>query len=66
LQNNGFEVKNIAETISLTIERDNDKKYLSIFTIARNNGMNIKMMTPYRQSLEDVFLDEIAKTKMEI
>jgi len=66
LQNNGFEVKKIAETISLTIERDNDKKYLSIFTIARNNGMNIRMMTPYRQSLEDVFLDEIAKTNMEI
>jgi len=66
LQNNGFEVKKIAETISLTIERDNDKKYLSVFTIARNNGMNIRMMTPYRQSLEDVFLDEIAKTNMEI
>ena len=65
LQNNGFEVTNSAETISLNIERDNEKKYLSIFTIARDNGMNIRMMTPYRQSLEDVFLDEIAKTKME-
>ncbi|GAH60953.1 unnamed protein product, partial [marine sediment metagenome] len=33
--------------------------------IARNNGMNIRMMTAYQQSLEDVFLDEIAKNQME-
>ena len=65
LQNNGFEVINAAEIISFNIERDDDKKYLSIFKIARNNGMNIRMMTTYRQSLEDVFLDEIAKNQIE-
>jgi ABC-2 type transport system ATP-binding protein len=65
LENNGFEVTNVAETVSLNIEKDDDKKYLSIFKIAQNNGMNIRMMIPYIQSLEDVFLDEIAKTQME-
>ncbi len=65
LQNNGFEVTNATEIISFNIERDDDKKYLSIFKIARNNGMNIRMMTTYRQSLEDVFLNEIAKNKLE-
>ncbi len=65
LQNNGFEVTNATEIISLNIERDNDKKYLSIFKIAQNNGMNIRMMTTHRQSLEDVFLNEIAKNQME-
>ena len=52
----------------MNIERDDDKKYLSIFKIARNNGMNIRMMTTYRQSLEDVFLkltrDEPAHPEM--
>lgn len=65
LQENGYEVTNIAEMISLNVERKDDKKYLSIFHLARNNGMNIRMMTTYRQSLEDVFLDEIAKNQME-
>ena len=65
LQENDFEVTNVAETISCIIERENDKKYLSIFNIARNNGMNIRMMTAYQQSLEDLFVDEIAKNQME-
>ncbi|MFX0072091.1 MAG: ABC transporter ATP-binding protein [Candidatus Hermodarchaeota archaeon] len=65
LQNNGFEVSTANEIISVNIERDDDKKYLSIFKLARNNGMNIRMMTTYRQSLEDVFLNEIAKDQME-
>ncbi len=65
LQDNGFEVTNIAEIISLNVEREDGKKYLSIFHLARNNGMNIRMMTSYRRSLEDVFLDEIAKNQME-
>ncbi|MFX1257681.1 MAG: ABC transporter ATP-binding protein [Promethearchaeota archaeon] len=65
LQDNGFEVTNVAETISLNIEREDDKKYLSIFKIARNNGMNIRMMTTYQQSLEEIFLDEIAKNQKE-
>jgi ABC-2 type transport system ATP-binding protein len=65
LQQNGFEVTNATEIISLNIEREDDKKYLLIFKIARNNGMNIRMMTAYRQSLEDVFLNEIAKNQME-
>lgn len=51
--------------INFNIEREDDKKYLSIFKIAQNNGMYIRMMTPYRQSLEDVFIDEIAKNQME-
>ncbi len=65
LEDNGFEVTNIAKMISLNIEREDEKKYLSIFHLARNNGMNIRMMTSYKQSLEDVFLDEIAKNQME-
>ena len=65
LQDNGFEVTNIAEMISLNVEREDGKKNLSIFHLARNNGMNIRMMTTYHQSLEDVFLDEIAKNQME-
>jgi ABC-2 type transport system ATP-binding protein len=65
LQNNGFEVTKTAEIISFNIEQDDYKKYISVFKIARNNGMNIRMMTTYRQSLEDVFLNEIAKNKME-
>ncbi len=65
LQENDFEVIDIDETISCNIEREDEKKYLSIFNIARNNGMNIRMMTAYQQSLEDIFLDEIAKNEME-
>ncbi|MFX1442768.1 MAG: ABC transporter ATP-binding protein [Promethearchaeota archaeon] len=65
LQNNGFEVINAAEIISFNIERDDYKKYLLIFKLARNNGMNIRMMSSYRQSLEEVFLNEIAKNQME-
>jgi ABC-type multidrug transport system ATPase subunit len=66
LRDNGFEVTDVTEIISLNIERDNDQKYLSIFKIARNNGMNIRMMSAYRQSLEEVFLHEIEKNQMEI
>jgi ABC-type multidrug transport system ATPase subunit len=65
LKNNGFDVTNAAEIISFNIERDDDKKYLSIFKIARDNGMNIRMMTAFRQTLEDVFLNEIAKNQIE-
>ena len=65
LRDNGFEVTSVTEMIGLNVEREDDKKYLSIFNIARNNGMNIRMMTAYYQSLEDVFLDEIAKNQME-
>ncbi len=65
LQNNGFEVTDIGKVISLNIDREDDEKYISIFNIARDNGMNIRMMTSYQQSLEDVFLDEIAKNQME-
>jgi len=63
LQENDFEITDVSETISCNIEREDDKKYLSIFNIARNNGMNIRMMTPYQQSLEEVFLAEIAKNQ---
>jgi ABC-2 type transport system ATP-binding protein len=66
LRDNGFEVTDVTEIISLNIERDNDQKYLSIFKIARNNGMNIRMMSAYRQSLEEVFLNEIEKNQMEV
>ena len=60
LEDQDFEVTNIAETISLNIERENEKSYLLIFKIARNNGMNIRMMTAYHKSLEDVFLDVVS------
>jgi ABC-2 type transport system ATP-binding protein len=60
LEDQGFDVTNIAETISLNIERENEKRYLSLFQIARNNGMNIRMMSAYHLSLEDVFLDVVS------
>jgi ABC-2 type transport system ATP-binding protein len=65
LQDNGFEVTDVGKLISLNIEREDDEKYVSIFNLARDNGMNIRTMTSYKQSLEDVFLDEIAKNQME-
>lgn len=60
LEDQGFDVTNIAETISLNIERENENRYLSLFKIARNNGMNIRMMSAYHLSLEDVFLDVVS------
>ncbi|MFW9987437.1 MAG: ABC transporter ATP-binding protein [Candidatus Odinarchaeota archaeon] len=65
LQENDFQVTNVVDTISVNIEREDDNKYISIFKIARNNGMNIRNMSMYKQSLEDLFLDEIAKNKEE-
>lgn len=60
LEDQGFDVTNIAETISLNIERENENRYLSLFKIARNNGMNIRMMSAYHLSLEDVFIDVVS------
>lgn len=60
LEDQGFDVTNIAETISLNIERENENRYLTLFKIARNNGMNIRMMSAYHLSLEDVFLDVVS------
>lgn len=60
LEDQGFDVTNIAETISLNIERENENRYLTLFKIARNNGMNIRMMSAYHLSLEDVFIDVVS------
>jgi ABC-2 type transport system ATP-binding protein len=61
LEDQGFDVTNIAETISLNIERQNENRYLTLFKIARNNGMNIRMMSAYHLSLEDVFIEKIGE-----
>ncbi len=55
-----YEVTNVAETISLNIEQEDKNNYLNIFKIARDNGMNIRMLTAYHQSLEDVFLNVVS------
>ncbi len=66
LQAHGFEVTNIAETISININPNNEKNYLNIYKIAKKNGMNIRMMTSYHQSLEDVFINAVSNHKEEI
>lgn len=63
LETAGYDVINVAETISLNINREKQEDYLDIFKIARNNGMNVRMLTVYHQSLEDVFLDVVSNHK---
>jgi ABC-2 type transport system ATP-binding protein len=60
LSKNGFNVTEVAEEISCLI--DNNKtnvEFLEIFKLAKEFGMNVRMLSPYRQRLEDVFLAAI-------
>ncbi|MBD3253936.1 MAG: ATP-binding cassette domain-containing protein [Candidatus Lokiarchaeota archaeon] len=66
LEKNDFEITKIAETINVIIDRKNENAYLRLFQIARDAGMNIRMLTAYHQSLEDVFLATIKNYKDEV
>ena len=64
LSKNGFEVIEVTEEITCLI--DNDKtngEFLQIFKLAKENEMNVRMLSPYRQRLEDVFLAAVRDDK---
>ena len=57
LENAGFDVVEVHDDIKITIDKENEDIYLSIFKLAKENNVDIRMLSPYRLTLEDVFLD---------
>jgi len=62
LAKNGFDVTEVAEEITCLIEnKKSNGEFLEIFKLAKENGMDVRMLSPYRQRLEDVFLEAIRR-----
>ncbi|MHA2252993.1 MAG: ABC transporter ATP-binding protein [Candidatus Kariarchaeaceae archaeon] len=60
LRQQGYNVLSVNQTeISCLIDGNQKESFSFIFSLAKKNNMDVRMMTPYRQSLEDVFLEVI-------
>ena len=57
LSENGYEITDISNNISCLVDSKNESIYLEIFKLAKKHAFNIRKITPYSQTLEDVFLD---------
>lgn len=60
LANEGFEVIDARDAITCLINGQDDQAFLKIFKLAHQNGLDVRMVSPYRQRLEDVFLELVA------
>ena len=60
LQNNGFEVNLETETEILCFLKNHPENgYIEFFKLAKEIGVNIRLLTANRISLEDIFLDVV-------
>ena len=57
LSDAGFDVTGAQDEITCLVNSQNERIYLDIFKLARENNMDVRMVSPYRQRLEDVFLE---------
>ena len=51
-------INGIDITVNINRKEENDH-YLKLFSLAKQNNLVIRKMTPYKQSLEDIFLDAV-------
>lgn len=65
LEEANIKVIETSPEISCLVDSSDDAIYLEIFRIAKENKFNIRKLTPYNQSLEDVFLDTFLENKGE-
>lgn len=62
LQKNGYQVEMENETEILCYLANNaENGYIDFFKLAKDIGINIRMLSPNRISLEDIFLDAVNK-----
>ena len=62
LQDNGYNVDMESATeILCFLQNYSDNEYITFFKLARNLGINIRLLSANRISLEDIFLDVINK-----
>ncbi|MFX0204828.1 MAG: ABC transporter ATP-binding protein [Candidatus Hodarchaeota archaeon] len=66
LRENNFEAEKDQDHITCHVDRNDDSTYLKIFKLAKKNGMDVRMMSPYRQTLEDVFLDLVVNNNSKL
>ena len=59
-----FEVLDVHDDIKITLDKENEDLFLTIFKLAKQNNVDIRMMSPYRLTLEDVFLDTLGYQNM--
>ncbi|MHA2362839.1 MAG: ABC transporter ATP-binding protein [Candidatus Hodarchaeales archaeon] len=57
----GYNVTDVTTDITCLINSKDDNIYFNIFKLAKKQGLNIRTITPNRQTLEDVFLDVVNK-----
>lgn len=62
LQNNGYEVEMAHETeIICYLKNHKENSYVTFFKLAKELGINLRLLTANRISLEDIFLDAVNK-----
>jgi ABC-2 type transport system ATP-binding protein len=61
LANDGFDVIDARDEITCMVNGQNDQAFLNIFKLARENDIDVRMVSPYRQRLEDVFLELVGE-----
>ncbi len=62
LRENGYEVEMDGKTDIQCFLRNNiQKDYVQFFKLAKSLGINIRMLSPNKMSLEDIFLDAVGK-----
>lgn len=57
LKDNGYYIEVDRDEIRCLMDKDDRETYKQIFKIARKTGVDVRTMSPYRQSLEEVFLE---------
>jgi ABC-2 type transport system ATP-binding protein len=58
LEKAGYNILNFDQVeINCLLDGKMKEDYTPIFKLAKEHNMDVRMLTPYRQSLEDVFLD---------
>jgi len=62
LSENGFKILNVDQNrISTTFANGTDNGSLKVFELAKQQNEHIQMISPYKQSLEEVFIDVITE-----
>lgn len=64
LEKNGYKVLSVRSEIN--IQMGNDPSFSSIFKLAKAQGVAIRMITPFKQRLEDVFVDVVTDDLAEV
>ncbi len=57
LRENGFNLVDARDEITCLITGKEEQIFLDIFKLAKQAGMDVRMVSPYRQRLEDVFVE---------